>query len=112
MLLTWNNLAYYQALMAGIRAAIAAGRFADFAARVEGGLGARATSRRELTLRSIAPVSSTSVQPLIRHDTVGLALERVERDPVPPVRAGDEDLLHRAASESRRPRRRSPTCGR
>jgi queuine tRNA-ribosyltransferase len=32
MLLTWNNLAYYQRLMAGIRAAIAAGRYADFAA--------------------------------------------------------------------------------
>ena len=31
MLLTWNNLAYYQALMAGARAAIAAGRFADYA---------------------------------------------------------------------------------
>ncbi len=32
MLLTWNNLAYYQDLMAGARAAIAAGRYADFAA--------------------------------------------------------------------------------
>jgi len=32
MLLTWSNLAYYQRLMAGIRAAIAAGRYADFAA--------------------------------------------------------------------------------
>jgi queuine tRNA-ribosyltransferase len=32
MLLTWNNLAYYQRLMAGIRAAIAAHRTADFAA--------------------------------------------------------------------------------
>ena len=30
MLLTWSNLAYYQELMAGIRAAIAAGRLADF----------------------------------------------------------------------------------
>ena len=30
MLLTWNNLAYYQHLMAGLRAAIAAGRLADF----------------------------------------------------------------------------------
>ncbi len=29
MLLTWNNLAYYEALMADIRAAIEAGRFAD-----------------------------------------------------------------------------------
>ena len=30
MLLTWNNLAYYQSLMAALRAAIAAGRLADF----------------------------------------------------------------------------------
>ncbi|MCP5432387.1 MAG: tRNA guanosine(34) transglycosylase Tgt [Alphaproteobacteria bacterium] len=32
VLLTWANLAFYQELMAGIRAAIAAGRLADFAA--------------------------------------------------------------------------------
>ena len=32
MLLTWNNLAYYQSLMAGTRAAISDRRFADFAA--------------------------------------------------------------------------------
>ncbi|CAA2105239.1 Queuine tRNA-ribosyltransferase [Methylobacterium bullatum] len=31
MLLTWNNLSYYQDLMAGMRGAIAAGRLADFA---------------------------------------------------------------------------------
>ncbi|MCP1199324.1 tRNA guanosine(34) transglycosylase Tgt [Notoacmeibacter sp. MSK16QG-6] len=31
MLLTWNNLAYYQHLMAGIREAISAGRLNDFA---------------------------------------------------------------------------------
>jgi queuine tRNA-ribosyltransferase len=30
MLLTWVNLAYYQDLMAGMRAAIAEGRFASF----------------------------------------------------------------------------------
>ena len=30
MLLTWNNIAYYQALVAGARAAIAAGRYADY----------------------------------------------------------------------------------
>jgi len=30
MLLTWNNLSYYQSLMADIRAAIEAGRFAEF----------------------------------------------------------------------------------
>jgi len=30
MLLTWNNVAFYQDLMAGVRAAIAAGRFQEF----------------------------------------------------------------------------------
>ena len=35
MLLTWINLAYYQDLMAGMRAAIAAGGFADFRAGVK-----------------------------------------------------------------------------
>jgi queuine tRNA-ribosyltransferase len=33
--LTWHNLHYYQELMAGLRAAIAAGRLADFAAAFE-----------------------------------------------------------------------------
>ena len=33
MLMTEHNIAYYQALMAGMRAAIAEGRFADFAAK-------------------------------------------------------------------------------
>ncbi|MEP0322999.1 tRNA guanosine(34) transglycosylase Tgt [Bauldia litoralis] len=37
MLLTWNNLAYYQHLMAGVRAAIAAGRFDDFVAETKDG---------------------------------------------------------------------------
>ena len=32
MLLTWHNLHYYQQLMAGMRAAIAEGRFADWEA--------------------------------------------------------------------------------
>jgi queuine tRNA-ribosyltransferase len=32
MLLTWHNLHYYQELMAGIRAAVAGGRFAAFEA--------------------------------------------------------------------------------
>ncbi len=32
MLLSWHNIAYYQELMAAMRAAIAAGRFADFEA--------------------------------------------------------------------------------
>jgi queuine tRNA-ribosyltransferase len=35
MLLTWNNLAYYQELMAGLRGAIAAGRLADFRVQVK-----------------------------------------------------------------------------
>jgi queuine tRNA-ribosyltransferase len=35
MLLTWNNLAYYQHLMAGIRAAIAEGRYQDFMAETQ-----------------------------------------------------------------------------
>ncbi len=37
MLLTWNNLAYYQALMAGMRAAIAEKRLADFVALTKEG---------------------------------------------------------------------------
>ena len=37
MLLTGNNLAYYQSLMAGMRAAIEAGGFADFAAATKAG---------------------------------------------------------------------------
>jgi queuine tRNA-ribosyltransferase len=37
MLLTWVNLAYYQLLMAGARAAIEAGRYADYKAEVEEG---------------------------------------------------------------------------
>ncbi len=32
MLLTWNNLAYYQDLMAGARASIREGRYADYCA--------------------------------------------------------------------------------
>ncbi len=35
MLLTWNNLAYYQELMQGIRKAIDEGRFADFMAETQ-----------------------------------------------------------------------------
>lgn len=37
MLLTWVNLAYYQELMAGLRAAIAAGRLDDFIAETKAG---------------------------------------------------------------------------
>ena len=37
MLLSWANVAYYQSLMAGIREAIAAGRFSDFAAATRAG---------------------------------------------------------------------------
>jgi queuine tRNA-ribosyltransferase len=35
MLLTWNNLSYYQELMQGIRTAIAQGRYADFMAETQ-----------------------------------------------------------------------------
>ncbi|MCO6050671.1 tRNA guanosine(34) transglycosylase Tgt [Mesorhizobium sp. RP14(2022)] len=37
MLLTWNNLAYYQSLMAEIRDGIASGKFVDMAARISEG---------------------------------------------------------------------------
>jgi queuine tRNA-ribosyltransferase len=37
MLMTWNNLRYYQDLMAGLRTAIAAGRLADFIAETREG---------------------------------------------------------------------------
>ncbi|KAF0231272.1 MAG: queuine [Beijerinckiaceae bacterium] len=37
MLLSWNNIGYYQALMAGARAAIAAGAYADFVAETKAG---------------------------------------------------------------------------
>ncbi|CAG1003653.1 MAG: tRNA guanosine(34) transglycosylase Tgt [Rhizobiaceae bacterium] len=37
MLLTWNNIAYYESLMADIRDAISAGRFADRAAEIAEG---------------------------------------------------------------------------
>lgn len=37
MLLTWNNLAYYQDLMAGARAAIRDGRYADYCAQTREG---------------------------------------------------------------------------
>ncbi|WP_232628157.1 tRNA guanosine(34) transglycosylase Tgt [Methylobacterium sp. Leaf118] len=37
MLLTWNNLAYYQSLMAGMRGAIADGRLAEFVAATKAG---------------------------------------------------------------------------
>ena len=37
MLLTWNNLAYYQELMAGLRQAIAENRLDDFVAETRAG---------------------------------------------------------------------------
>ena len=47
MLLTWNNLAYYQDLMAGLRKAIAEGRLEDFVGEVkEGWARASGTARR------------------------------------------------------------------
>jgi len=45
MLLTWNNLSYYQDLMAGMRSAIAAGRLADFVGETKEGW-ARAEGQR------------------------------------------------------------------
>ena len=39
MLITWNNLSYYQDLMAGIRGAIEAQRFEDFFRRDDGDVG-------------------------------------------------------------------------
>ena len=47
MLLTWANLHYYQELMAGMRAAIEAGEFAEFAAR----------TRRAWSEGDVAPLS-------------------------------------------------------
>lgn len=41
MLLTWHNIAYFQALMAEMRAAIAAGGFASFVQRFEAATGER-----------------------------------------------------------------------
>ena len=41
MILSWANIAYYQSLMAGMRDAIAEGRFASLQGRGEGGLGGR-----------------------------------------------------------------------
>ncbi len=40
MLLTWNNLAYYQEMMTGARAAIADGRYADYCETLKAGWGA------------------------------------------------------------------------
>jgi queuine tRNA-ribosyltransferase len=37
MLLSWSNIAYYQSLMSGIREAISAGRFNDFAVEARQG---------------------------------------------------------------------------
>ena len=37
MLLTWNNLAYYQELMAGLRKAIGEGRLEDYIGEVREG---------------------------------------------------------------------------
>jgi queuine tRNA-ribosyltransferase len=48
MLLTWNNLAYYQSLMADVRTAIADGRFAAFRASVAGSVRAASGDAAEL----------------------------------------------------------------
>ncbi len=53
MLLTWNNLAYYQTLMADIRAAIASGRYADhiLAMKAEWARGEEGRATRPCNLR-------------------------------------------------------------
>ena len=52
MLLSWNNLAYYEGLMADIRAAITAGRYDDFRATVKAGWAAgRHSGARLMTFR-------------------------------------------------------------
>ena len=56
MLLTWNNLAYYQDLMAGIRQAIEEGRYAAFMEETQKN-GAKATWRHceMAALRRLSP---------------------------------------------------------
>jgi queuine tRNA-ribosyltransferase len=44
MLLSWANVAFYQALMAEMRAAIAEGRFAAWAAATKAGLAGNASA--------------------------------------------------------------------
>jgi len=56
MLLSWNNLSYYQELMQGIRKAIAEGRFADFMAETEAEW-AKATSIRSKAQMPLLAVS-------------------------------------------------------
>ncbi|MCJ2128264.1 tRNA guanosine(34) transglycosylase Tgt [Methylobacterium sp. E-045] len=50
MLLTWNNLSYYQDLMAGMRGAIAAGRLADFSGETREAWARAAAERASVTL--------------------------------------------------------------
>ena len=78
MLLTMVNLAYYQELMAGARAAIAAGRFEDFRAETQAKVGARRPSaavkyaparastaaRRRRKMRRISPMTALQSPPL------------------------------------------------
>ena len=53
MLLTWNNLAYYQSMMAEARAAIAAGALRRLPGHDERGLGQERDHRRELAHRDL-----------------------------------------------------------
>jgi queuine tRNA-ribosyltransferase len=50
MLLTWNNLSYYQDLMAGMRGAIAAGRLADFSGETREAWARAEAERASVTL--------------------------------------------------------------
>ncbi len=72
MLLTWVNLAYYQSLMAGIRAAIDEGRFESFKAEVQGRLGARGYRR---AVSSVQCVMAGLVPAIL---TVALSLGRLK----------------------------------
>jgi queuine tRNA-ribosyltransferase len=63
VLLTWHNLAYYQALMAEMRAAIQAGTFADFAAAFAAEQAASTTPPPIVALASAPSVLPTGVTP-------------------------------------------------
>ena len=98
MLLTWNNLAYYQELMAGLRKAIADGRLADHIAEVKEGW---AKGERDGEgLRRIARRQSVT-SPRIEH-----AIEAVRR--IAPARARG---VRGPSIDPRRDRRRGSAAG-
>ena len=67
MLLSWNNLAYYEGLMAAIRGGNRGRPLCRFPRERRRRAGRRATFRRRLRLRSSALSSGSSTQPLIFH---------------------------------------------